>query len=43
MYAEKKEQLLYSSSLDQMVQFDTLEFRKTFNYFGQFVWIEKSH
>ena len=27
-----------------MVQFDTLNFRKTvWNYFGQFVWIEKSH
>ena len=29
---------------DQMVQFDTLKYRRTFkNYFAQFVWIEKSH
>ena len=27
-----------------MVQFDTIIFGRTFkNYFGQFVWIEKSH
>ena len=27
-----------------MIQFGTIKFRKTFkNYYGQFVWIEKSH
>ena len=27
-----------------MIQFGTIKFRRTFkNYFGQFVWIEKSH
>ena len=32
------------NSLGQMVQFDTIKFRRTFkNYFGQFVWIENSH
>ena len=32
----------WSSSLGQMVQFDTIIFGRTFkNYFGQFVWIEK--
>ena len=32
----------WSSSLSQMVQFDTIIFGRTFkNYFGQFVWIEK--
>ena len=39
-YAEKKENLFNFSSLGQMVQFDTIKFRR--NYFGQFVWIEKS-
>ena len=40
----KKEQLLYFCSLCQMIQFDTLKFRRTLlNYFGQFVCIEKSH
>ena len=30
--------------LVQMIQFDTIKIRRTFqNYFGQFVWIEKSH
>ena len=32
----------WSSSLGQMVQFDTIIFGRTFkNYFGQFVWKEK--
>ena len=39
-YAEKK-QPLWSSSLGQRLQFDTLKFRITwYNYFGQFVRIE---
>ena len=30
------------SSLGQLVKFDTLKYRRTlYNYFGQFVWIEK--
>ena len=41
-YAEKQVQPFWSSSLGQMVQFDTIIFCRTFkNYFGQFVWIEK--
>ena len=41
-YAEKQVKPFWSSSLGQMVQFDTIIFRRTFkNYFGQFVWIEK--
>ena len=41
-YAEKQVKPFWSSSLGQMVQFDTMIFCKTFkNYFGQFVWIEK--
>ena len=41
-YAEKQGKPLWSSSLGQMVQFDTIIFGRTFeNYFGQFVWIEK--
>ena len=41
-YAEKKEQFFWLSSLGQMVQFDTLKYRRTFkNFFGQFVGIEK--
>ena len=41
-YAEKKVKPFWSSSLGQMVQFDTIIFYRTFkNYFGQFVWIEK--
>ena len=41
-YAEKQGKSFWSSSLDQMVQFDTIIFGRTFkNYFGQFVWIEK--
>ena len=41
-YAEKQGKPFWSSSLGQMVQFDTIIFGKTFrNYFGQFVWIEK--
>ena len=43
-YAEKQVKPFWSSSLDQMVQFDTIIFCRTFkNYSGQFVWIEKSH
>ena len=41
-YAEKQVKPFWSSSLGQMVLFDTIIFRRTFkNYFGQFVWIEK--
>ena len=41
-YAEKQVKPFWSSSLGQMVQFDTIIFYRTFkNYFGQFVWIEK--
>ena len=41
-YAEKQVKPFWSSSLCQMVQFDTIIFCRTFkNYFGQFVWIEK--
>ena len=43
-YAEKQEKLFWLSSLGQMIQFETIKFCRTFkNYFGQFVWIEKSH
>ena len=43
-YAEKKEQLFWlTSSLGQMVQFDTLKYLRTFkNYFGLFEWSEKN-
>ena len=41
-YTEKQGKPFWSSSLGQMVQFDTIIFGRTFkNYFGQFVWIEK--
>ena len=41
-YAEKQVKPFWSSSLGQMVQFDTIIICRTFkNYFGQFVWIEK--
>ena len=41
-YAEKQVKPFWSSSLGQMVQFDTIIFCRPFkNYFGQFVWIEK--
>ena len=41
-YVEKQVKPFWSSSLGQMVQFDTIIFCRTFkNYFGQFVWIEK--
>ena len=41
-YAERQGKPFWSSSLDQMVQFDTIIFGRTFkNYFGQFVWMEK--
>ena len=41
-YAEKQVKPFWSSSLGQMVQFDTIIFCRTLkNYFGQFVWIEK--
>ena len=40
-YAEKQVKPFWSSSLGQMVQFDTIMFCRTSkNYFGQFVWIE---
>ena len=43
-YAEKKEKLFWFSSLGQMVQFGAIIFCRTFkNYFGQFVWTEKSN
>ena len=43
-YAEKQETPFWFSSLGQMMQFGALIFFRTFkNYFGQFVWIEKSH
>ena len=42
--AKKQEKLFWFSSLGQMVQFGSIIFCRTFkNYFGQFVWIEKSH
>ena len=42
-YAEKVEEPFWFTSLGQMFQFGTIKFRRTFkNYFGQFVWIEKS-
>ena len=41
-YAEKQVKPFWSSSLGQIVLFDTIIFCRTFkNYFGQFVWIEK--
>ena len=41
-YEEKQVKPFWSSSLGQMVLFDTIIFCRTFkNYFGQFVWIEK--
>ena len=43
-YAEKQGKPFWSSSQGQMLQFITIIFGGTFkNYFGQFVWIEKSH
>ena len=43
-YAGKQEKHFWFSSLDQIVQFGEIIFYRTFkNYFGQFVWIEKSH
>ena len=42
MLREKKENPFWFSSLGQMVQFDTLKYRRTSkNYFGQIVWIER--
>ena len=41
-YAEKQVKPFWSSSLGQMVHFDTIIIYRTCkNYFGQFVWIEK--
>ena len=40
-YAEKQEKPFWFSSLGQIVQFGAIIFCRTFNYFGQFVWIEK--
>ena len=42
-YTEKQEKPFWFTSLGQMVQFGAIRFNRTFNYFGQFVWIEKSH
>ena len=43
-YAEKQVKPFWFSSLGQIVQFGAIIFCRTFkNYFGQFVWIEKSH
>ena len=42
-YAEKQEKPFWFSSLGQIVQFGAIIFCRTFkNYFGQFVWIEKT-
>ena len=42
MLRRKTGKSFWSSSLGQMVQFDSIIFGITFkNYFGQFVWIEK--
>ena len=39
---KNKKQLLYFSSLCLMISFRTLKFRRIlYNYFGQFVWVEK--
>ena len=44
MLRGKEEKPFWFSLLGQMIQFGTIKFRTTFkNYFGQFVWIEKSH
>ena len=41
-YAKKKEEMLWFSSLCQMIQFGTIKFQRTFkNYFGQLLRIEK--
>ena len=40
-YAGKQKKPFWFSSLDQIVQFGAIIFCRTFNYFGQFVWIEK--
>ena len=38
----KRGKTIWFSSLDQMIQFGTMKFCRTFkNYFGQFVWTEK--
>ena len=42
-YAENEEKPFWLSSLGQMIQFGTIKLRTFKNYFGQFVWIEKSH
>ena len=42
MLRGKTGKTIWSSSMGQMVQFDTIILCRTFkNYFGQFVWIEK--
>ena len=42
MLRGKQEKPFWFSSLGQMVQFDTIKFRRTLkNFFGQSVWIEK--
>ena len=43
-YVTRENKTFWFSSLGQMVQFGAIIFCRTFkNYFGQFVWIEKSH
>ena len=43
MLRGKQEKRFWFSSLGQMIQFVTKKFCRTFkNYFGQFVWIEKT-
>ena len=43
-YAGKQKKHFWFSSLGQIMQFGAIIFCRTFkNYFGQFVWIEKSH
>ena len=42
MLRGKRGKTFWFSSLDQMIQFGTIKFCRTFkNYFGQFLWIEK--
>ena len=41
-YAEKEEKAFWLIYFGQMLQFDTIKFRRTLkNYFGQLAWIEK--
>ena len=44
MLRGKRGKLFLVQFASQMLQFGTIQFRRTFkNYFGQFAWIEKSH